>query len=84
MTELEPLMERLAEAGATMIVKLDHERYAEGSRPWTVVISGPALGEGGYVRTEQATLSRCVTTALKALRTRGEEWQWVTSHETDA
>ncbi|MFV2022031.1 hypothetical protein [Micromonospora sp. LOL_023] len=74
---IEDLMERLARAGVTAIIKIDHERYAEQGEPWTLVISGPALGDGGFVRAEEATFAECVRVGLSRLRDRDERWHWV-------
>lgn len=74
---IDELMQRLAQAGATVIIKIDHERYAEQGEPWTLVIAGPALGDGGFVRAEEATFVECVRVGLSRLRDRDERWQWV-------
>jgi hypothetical protein len=76
--KLEQLMQRFAQAGATAIIKVDHERFAEHGEPWTLVISGPALGDDGFVRAEEATLAECLKVGLSRLQSRGHQWQWVT------
>lgn len=75
--KVEHLMQRLAQTGATAIIKIDHERFAEQGDPWTLVISGPVLGEDGFVRAEEETLSKCLKVGLLHLRSRGDQWQWV-------
>jgi hypothetical protein len=80
---IEDLMERLAQAGVTVIIKIGHERYAEQGEPWTLVISGPALGDGGFVRAEEATFDECVRVGLSRLRARDERWQWVSGYFPD-
>lgn len=74
---IEELMQRLAQAGVTAIIKIDHERYAQQGEPWTIAISGPALGDGGFVRAEEATLTECIRVGLSRLRARDERWKWV-------
>ena len=39
--DLEQLWIRLAEAGITAMLKIDHERLAEHGRSWTILLSGP-------------------------------------------
>ena len=70
-------MRRPAEAGTTAILKVDHERFAEGGDYWTFVVSGGTLGEGGLVRSEEATLAECLRDALLRLAERGPQWEWV-------
>jgi hypothetical protein len=74
-TVVERLMRRLGEAGLTAIVKIDHERLAEEGKPWTVVFSGPVLGDEGFVRAEE----ECLNVGLLRLRERGMEWRWVSA-----
>jgi hypothetical protein len=53
------LFDRLAYAGVTAILKIDHERAeAFNGRPWTLVISGPAVGNGSPVRAEERSFAR--------------------------
>ncbi|WP_213457197.1 hypothetical protein [Rhizomonospora bruguierae] len=77
MTEIEQLMRRLAEAGATAILKVDHERLAQGGEYWTFIVSGGTLGEGGLVRAEEATLAECLRIGLSRLASYGPQWHWV-------
>lgn len=74
---IEQLMQRLAQAGATAIIKIDHERFAEQGELWTIVISGPVLGDDGFVRAEEVTLSECLKVGLSRLQDRGAQWHWV-------
>jgi uncharacterized protein (DUF302 family) len=74
---IEQLMQRLAQAGATVIIKIDHERFAEQGDPWTLVISGPVLGDDGFVRAEEVTLSECLKVGLTRLQGQGDQWRWV-------
>jgi hypothetical protein len=77
---IEQLLRRFAQAGATAIIKVDHERFLEGGEPWTIVISGPALGDDGFVRAEEKTLAECLRVALSRLESRGEQWRWVSEY----
>ncbi|MEV6069437.1 hypothetical protein AB0L82_23070 [Nocardia sp. NPDC052001] len=78
MLEIEQLMQRLAACGVSMLLKADHERYAENGECWTVVISGSGIPEKfGFVRAEERTLKMCLEVALSRLLEIGEEWVWV-------
>ncbi|MEV6268899.1 hypothetical protein AB0L64_17105 [Kribbella sp. NPDC051936] len=78
--DIEELWIRLAEAGVTAMLKIDHERFAERGRSWTILLSGPPLGDG-YVRAEEASLDRCVAVGLSRLRERAnDEWGWVSEY----
>jgi hypothetical protein len=77
---IEQLMYRLAQAGATAIIKIDHDRFAAGGEPWTLVISGPVLGDAGFVRAEEATLAECLKIGLSRLQSRGGQWHWVSEY----
>ena len=81
---LSQLLDRLVREGATAILKVDRERFVEGGDPWTIVISSPELGEPGYVRAEEVTLSACLSACLSVVLTRlkecGERWQWVAEY----
>lgn len=75
--DVEVLMRKLAEAGTTVILKADHERYALGGDYWTLVISGGSLGAQGLVRAEEATLDECLRVGLARLMESGSGWEWV-------
>lgn len=69
-------MERLGDAGVTVILKVDHERTADRSSPWTVVLSGPGVG-ASPLRHDDETLDQCLRAVLKRLRATGGEWEWL-------
>ena len=75
--ELERLMWQLAESGVTVVLKADHERFAEGGPYWTLFISGSRLGDDGPVHADEGTLKECLTVGLTRLLERGPEWTWV-------
>ncbi|ARP70319.1 hypothetical protein LK07_11575 [Streptomyces pluripotens] len=75
--DIEQLMERLGRSGVTVIIKVDDERMAEGGEPWTVVMSGPAMGEQGFIRAESSNLDSCLEQALDRLRERRNDWEWL-------
>lgn len=77
---VEQLMHDLGAAGVTVIFKVDHERMAEGGDPWTLVLSGSALGESGLVRAECSTLAECLSVGLERLMQRRPDWDWLTSY----
>ncbi len=77
---IEQLMLCLAQAGTTAILKIDNERFEEHGEPWTFVVSGPVLGEGGFVRAEEVTLDECLKVGLSRLMDRGEQWNWVSEY----
>ncbi|MES0835634.1 hypothetical protein [Nocardiopsis tropica] len=64
---LQELMEVLGGLGVTVIFKSDHERLALGEEPWTLVFSGPGLGEDSFIRVDGASLRECMEFALGEL-----------------
>ncbi|MEG8278625.1 hypothetical protein [Streptomyces sp. AHA2] len=75
--DIEQLMERLGRSGVSVILKVDDERMAEGGEPWTLVMSGPGLGEQGLIRAESRSLSDCLEQAISRLRSRPGDWEWL-------
>ncbi|MBO0918480.1 hypothetical protein [Streptomyces laculatispora] len=64
------IMTTLAEQGVTVIFKADSERMAEGGRSWTFVATGEPL-RGEIVRTDAASVERCLAIVLPRLRSLG-------------
>lgn len=60
-----------------MIIKVDDQRMAEGGEPWALVLSGPGLGEQGFVRAEASSLGRCVEREIVGLRSSPGDWEWL-------
>jgi hypothetical protein len=81
--DIEQLWSQLAEAGLSAMIKIDHERFAERGRPWTLVVSGPALGAGGFVRAEEKSLDRCLEVGLSRLMSKGDQWSWLSAYLPD-
>jgi hypothetical protein len=50
-----PLLERMREDGAVVVLKLDGQRTGDDAEPYTIVISGGPLGDD-YVRSEREWL----------------------------
>jgi hypothetical protein len=75
--DLEHLMQHMGRAGVTMILKVDHERTKTGMNPWTLVLSGPGLGERGLIRTDSPALEFCLEYCLNELRTCPGDWAWL-------
>ncbi len=75
--DIETLMTRLAQAGVTTLIKADDERVGAGGEPWTVVLSGPALGDGGGIRSESADLRSGLEEALDRLAARPGDRSWL-------
>jgi len=75
--DIEQLMERLGHSGVTVILKVDDERMSEGGEPWTLVMSGTALGDQQFIRAESASLKSCLELGLLRLRDRPGDWAWV-------
>lgn len=75
--DIELLMDSLGRAGVTLVIKVDHERMAEGGRPWTVVMSGPAVGERGLIRTDSPSLQDGLDYALRELKSCPGDWSWL-------
>jgi hypothetical protein len=46
--DIEQLMERLGDAGGTVLIEVDDERLAVGAEPWTVLLSRNGLGGAGF------------------------------------
>jgi hypothetical protein len=81
--DIEELWVRLAGAGVSAMVAIDHERFAERGRSWTIVISGPPLGDR-FVRAEEASLDRCLKVGLSRLIDEpGGEWAWLSEYLPD-
>lgn len=59
------------------LMKVDHERMAEGTEPWTLVMSGPGLGEQGLIRAASSGLSECLEQVISRLRSRPGDWEWL-------
>ncbi|EHR52019.1 hypothetical protein SacmaDRAFT_3810 [Saccharomonospora marina XMU15] len=74
---VEDMMERLGRSGVTVIVKVDHERASDGDEPWTVVLSGPGVGDQGFIRAEGVSLVGCLDQVFQRLRARGDQWSWL-------
>lgn len=60
-------MEALAREGLTVLLKVDHERMAESSRPWTMVVTGPRLGDG-FLRVDAPTMDEAIERCLRPVR----------------
>ena len=78
--DIEELWIRLAEAGVSALLKIDHERYQERGKYWTLLVSGPSLGEAGFVRAEESSLERCLQVGLTRLMSKGDQWSWLSEH----
>ena len=76
-TNLERLMERVGNLGATIILKVDGERGPEDAGRWTFVVSGGSLAEQGPIRIDSPSLHECLARGLALLRARGDEWHWI-------
>jgi hypothetical protein len=74
--ELRQVMEGLGRVGVTVLLKFDHERAAEGTEPWTMLLSGPGVG-GSFIRAESESLDSCVGEVLGRLRDRPGDWNWL-------
>lgn len=75
--DIEQLMERLGGAGVTVLIKMDDECMAVGAAPWTVLLSGSALADQGFIRAEGVSLRECLASAMARLRTRPGDWEWL-------
>jgi hypothetical protein len=65
------VMAALAEQGVTVLFKVDAERMRDGTKPWTFVVSGMPFGEDVLVRTDAASVERCLEICLPRLRELG-------------
>ena len=75
--DIELIMETLGQSGVTALLKLDHERLAEGGKPWTFALSGPALGHANFIRVDTVGMDDCLHQGLKMLRREPGDWEWV-------
>lgn len=75
--DVEQLMDRVGDQGATIILKVDGERSAGDAGRWTFVVSGGSLIDAGPIRVDMPSLHECLSRGLALLRMRGEEWQWL-------
>lgn len=76
---VEALMQALGARGVTVIIKIDHERASEGSDPWTLVLSGPGVGRGEFIRVEAMTLASCINQGVRRLCEKPGDWEWLSS-----
>lgn len=76
---VDDIMERLANQGVAVILKVDHERASEGGEPWTVVLSGPGIGGQSFIRAESESLDDCLSQVFGRLRETGSQWDWLTA-----
>ncbi|MER7219660.1 hypothetical protein ABT407_30385 [Streptomyces eurythermus] len=77
LADLELLMDELGRAGVTVLVKVDHERMQTGIKPWTMVMSGPGLGERQHIRTDARDLQLCLRYCLRELSKCPGDWEWL-------
>lgn len=75
--DIELIMEALGEAGVTTVIKCDHERSVLGGKPWTLVMSGLALGSSGPIHTDSRSLQDCLEFGFRELRKRPGNWDWL-------
>jgi hypothetical protein len=83
MIDVELLMDQLATRGITVLIKADHERMAERRKPWTMVLSGPALGESGLIRIDAPSLDHCLKYCLRELRGYPGDWAWLEAYSSN-
>ncbi|MEU5693041.1 hypothetical protein [Actinosynnema sp. NPDC020468] len=74
--DLIQFMEDSGRAGVTVSFRIDHQRTAEGGKPWTMMLTGPGMGTEGSIRTDDYSVDDCIQYAVSVLRTRpgGGEW----------
>ncbi|GHF82090.1 hypothetical protein FHX82_004621 [Amycolatopsis bartoniae] len=77
MRAVERVLLEFGSRGFSVLLKIDHERLAEGTKPWTVLVSGPSLGEGGYVRTDAPTIEAGFRRVYEQLRKHPGDWDWL-------
>ncbi|QLY29790.1 hypothetical protein [Nocardia huaxiensis] len=75
--DLELLMDRLAEVGVAMLVRVDVERLRAGRPQWTLFLSGPLLHPANTIRVDARTLGDGLTKALDRLRGQPGDWEWL-------
>ena len=80
-SDLELLMTRVGDVGATIILKVDGERGPGDAGRWTFVVSGGTLAEEGPVRVDAASLNECLARGLALLKGREGEWAWLDEFE---
>ncbi|MGW0516192.1 hypothetical protein [Crossiella sp. NPDC003009] len=71
--DVELLMTELAGRGLSVLLKLDHERWAERGKPWTLLIEE----EPGFsARVDARTMREAFEVVLAKLRARSDGWEW--------
>ncbi|GAA0801681.1 hypothetical protein [Spirilliplanes yamanashiensis] len=74
---LPEFMEELGRHGVTMLLKVDHERFGSGQRPWTLVLSGPGLGDLRALHADFRTFQEALEYCRDRLRGLPGEWEWL-------
>ncbi len=74
--DIAELMSDVSQAGLTVMLKIDHERMAHGGRPWTILLSGPAIGKSSVIRWDCRSLEESVRSILDKLR-EVTTWEWL-------
>ncbi|WHT18396.1 hypothetical protein N8J89_35665 [Crossiella sp. CA-258035] len=71
--DVELLMSELAGRGLNVLLKLDHERWAERGKPWTLLVEE----EPGFsARVDARTMREAFEVVLARLRARSAGWEW--------
>ncbi|TDD62669.1 hypothetical protein E1263_02830 [Kribbella antibiotica] len=79
--DLGEFMADVGRAGVRMMLKIDHERLAEGGQGWTVLLSGPLVGGSGTVRWDLRRLEQCIDVVVDRLKTMPGDWEWLELYE---
>jgi hypothetical protein len=80
---LPELMEDLGRRGVSVLLKVDHERFGFRKRPWTLMLSGPGLGESASFHSDFRSLREALDRGLSFLRGLPGDWDWLDSYPLD-
>ncbi|OLR91847.1 hypothetical protein [Actinokineospora bangkokensis] len=75
--DLSDLMEILGDQGVATLLQFNQERLADNGKPWTVILTGPAVGPIRIIDYDGDTLPECLNVVLNKLREQPGDWSWL-------
>ncbi|TDC29881.1 hypothetical protein [Kribbella albertanoniae] len=75
--DLGEFMQDVGRAGFTMMLKIDHERLRDRSKPWTVLLSAPHPGGTVVMRGDLRTLEECLRAVISHMESVLEDREWL-------
>lgn len=77
---LPALMEDLGRRGVSVLLKVDHERFGFGQKPWTLMVSGPGLNNSPSFHADFLSLPEALDHCLSFLRDLSGDWDWLDNY----